>query len=131
MTKPSRAPQAPPVDLTVLAHLESVRNRAGETVAEVLVRSFVDEIPELLDRAKLAARQADWSRLLVLAANIRSASDLVGARYLASRSLDLERAARTAWTDRVRRLIALLELEHRHALHYLSAARRNAAAPDQ
>lgn len=127
MTKRSRSSQDPPIDLDALAHLEDVHNRAGDAVADILIRSFANEVPRLLEQAKDAARQDEWSRLSLLAANMRSASALIGARNLVRRCLDLEQAARSAWADRARRLIVILELELARALRWLAAARPEGA----
>ncbi len=117
-----------PVDPSVLAPLESIHNRAGESVAEVLIRSFVQEAPELLEGVKLAARSSDWTRVMMLACALRSTSELIGARRVTQRSVDLERAARTGWQDRIRRLIALLEAEQARVMRWLTTRASESAA---
>ncbi|MEQ8766904.1 MAG: Hpt domain-containing protein [Planctomycetota bacterium] len=129
--RPDRGPrsQESPLDLSALSHLRTISTRSGETVATVLLRSFRQEVPQLLDNALQAARAADWRRVAVLAGGMRSACAIVGATKLARRCADLERAASEEKEDRARRLLPVLVREHARAVTWLEATDIDGSAP--
>ena len=94
------------LDQARLDALRAIGRERGSSLLEKAVRHFIDHAPEELGRLRKAASDGMAEQVRLIAHNLKSSSDMLGARKLARRFADLERLAREG---EMGRLTALLE----------------------
>jgi two-component system sensor histidine kinase/response regulator len=101
------------LDRAILDELARVRTNGKPELLTRVIKLYLSESPELIQKLKEAARAGDGARMVSSAHTLKSCSANVGAAVLSRYCAEAEALARKAETDEVRRCITKIETEHR------------------
>jgi CheY-like chemotaxis protein len=101
------------LDRAMLDELARVRTNGKPELLTRVIKLYLSESPELIEKLKDAATSGDGARIASSAHTLKSCSANVGASVLSRYCAEAESFARKAQTDEARRCIAKIETEHR------------------
>jgi CheY-like chemotaxis protein len=101
------------LDRAILDELARVRTNGKPELLTRVIKLYLSESPELIQKLKEAARAGDGARMASSAHTLKSCSANVGAAVLSRYCAEAESLARKAETEEVRRCITKIETEHR------------------
>jgi CheY-like chemotaxis protein len=116
------------IDRQVLDQLGKVRTNGKPELLTRVINLYLTESPKLMQKLKQAAGAGDATEIARSAHSLKSSSANVGAKVLSRSCEDLEGAARRADTEEARRVLAMVEKEHRSVLSALAEQYERLAA---